>query len=177
MLLQNNDNALKTKTEPRSLQKHLSRQEIVKVYKITWTANDWSLQRDIPIVIIPSSFTQILSIDCSNTIGISDELYRLWVLFRHTKDPDRIQNFSSFASTNSILFCGEGNQATTRVAFTPIIPHLATDRNTINIAMVTFQNVLIKRDLIAHLVSRFACNTRVIDDASSNPPVSNVKSL
>ena len=128
-------------------------------------------------IIIPSSFTQILSIDCSNTIGISDELYRLWVLFRHTKDPDRIQNFSSFASTTSILFCGEGNQATTRVAFTPIIPHLATDRNTINIAMVTFQNVLIKRDLIAHLVSRFACNTRVIDDASSNPPVSNVKSL
>ena len=98
MLLQNNDNALKTKTEPRSLQKHLSRREIVKVYKITWTVNDWSLQRDIPIVIIPSSFTQILSIDCSNTIGISDELYRLWVLFRHTKDPDRIQNFSSFAS-------------------------------------------------------------------------------
>ena len=30
---------------------------------------------------------------------------------------------------------------------------------------------------IAHLVSRFACNTRVIVDASSNPPVSNVKSL
>ena len=30
---------------------------------------------------------------------------------------------------------------------------------------------------LAHLVSRLACNTRVIDDASSNPPVSNVKSL
>ena len=30
---------------------------------------------------------------------------------------------------------------------------------------------------LAHLVSRFACNTRVIDDASSNPPVSNDKSL
>ena len=30
---------------------------------------------------------------------------------------------------------------------------------------------------VAHLVSRFACNTRVIVDASSNPPVSNVKSL
>ena len=30
---------------------------------------------------------------------------------------------------------------------------------------------------LAHLVSRFACNTRVIVDASSNPPVSNVKSL
>ena len=30
---------------------------------------------------------------------------------------------------------------------------------------------------ISHLVSRFACNTRVIIDASSNPPVSNVKSL
>ena len=27
------------------------------------------------------------------------------------------------------------------------------------------------------LVSRFACNTRVIVDASSDPPVSNVKSL
>ena len=30
---------------------------------------------------------------------------------------------------------------------------------------------------IAHLVSRFACNTRVIVDVSLNPPVSNVKSL
>ena len=30
---------------------------------------------------------------------------------------------------------------------------------------------------LAHLVSRFACNTRVIVDASSNSPVSNVKSL
>ena len=29
----------------------------------------------------------------------------------------------------------------------------------------------------AHLVRRFACNTRVIVDASSNPPVSHVKSL
>ena len=30
---------------------------------------------------------------------------------------------------------------------------------------------------LAHLVSLFACNTRVIVDASSNPLVSNVKSL
>ena len=30
---------------------------------------------------------------------------------------------------------------------------------------------------LAHLVSRFACNTRVIVDVSLNPPVSNVKSL
>ena len=30
---------------------------------------------------------------------------------------------------------------------------------------------------LAHLVSRFACNTRVIVDASSNPPVSRLKLL
>ena len=30
---------------------------------------------------------------------------------------------------------------------------------------------------LAHLVSRFACVTSVIVDASSNPPVPNVKSL
>ena len=30
---------------------------------------------------------------------------------------------------------------------------------------------------LAHLVSRFACNTRVIVDASSNTPVSDVKPL
>ena len=30
---------------------------------------------------------------------------------------------------------------------------------------------------LAHLVSRFACNTRVIVDASSNPPVSHLKLL
>ena len=48
-----------------------------------------------------------------------------------------------------------------------------------------FYNVFISRIRVqmrklmwlAHLVSRFACNTRVIVDASSNPPVSNVKSL
>ena len=28
---------------------------------------------------------------------------------------------------------------------------------------------------LAHLVSRFACNTRVIVDASSSPPVSRIK--
>ena len=50
---------------------------------------------------IPSSFITTLPIDWSNTIGTSDELYRLWVLFRHTKDPDRIQNIPSFAATNS----------------------------------------------------------------------------
>ena len=40
-------------------------------------------------------------------------------------------------------------------------------------------NSIIHSELLtlAHLVSRFACNTRVIVDASSNPPVSNVKSL
>ena len=32
-------------------------------------------------------------------------------------------------------------------------------------------------EALAHLISRFACNTRVIVDASSNPPVSHVKSL
>ena len=31
--------------------------------------------------------------------------------------------------------------------------------------------------LLAHLVCRFACNTRVIVDASSNPPVSRLKLL
>ena len=31
--------------------------------------------------------------------------------------------------------------------------------------------------LLAHLVSRFACNTRVILDASLNPPVSRLKLL
>ena len=30
---------------------------------------------------------------------------------------------------------------------------------------------------LAHLVSRFACNARVIVDASSNPPVSRLKLL
>ena len=30
---------------------------------------------------------------------------------------------------------------------------------------------------LAHLVSRFTCNARVLVDASSNPPFSNVKSL
>ena len=30
---------------------------------------------------------------------------------------------------------------------------------------------------LAHLVSWFACNTKVLVDASSNPPLSNVKSL
>ena len=30
---------------------------------------------------------------------------------------------------------------------------------------------------LAHLVSRFACDTRVIVDASSNPPVSRLKLL
>ena len=28
---------------------------------------------------------------------------------------------------------------------------------------------------LAHLVSRFPCNTKVIDDASSSPPVSRIK--
>lgn len=68
---------------------------------------------------IHSSFIPTLLIDWSNTIGASDELCRQWVLFRHTKDPDRIQNIPSFAATNIILHCGEENQATTRVAFPP----------------------------------------------------------
>ena len=34
-----------------------------------------------------------------------------------------------------------------------------------------------KCQTLEHLVSRVGCNTRVIVDASSNPPVSNVKSL
>ena len=96
---------------------------------------------------IPSSFIPTLPIDWSNTIGTSDGLYRLWVLLRHTKDPDRIQNLSSFAATNSIVLCGEGNQATTCVAFTPIIPHPATDRNTITATVVNFQDVLSQKGL------------------------------
>ena len=52
---------------------------------------------------IRSSFISTLQIDWSNTIGTSGELYRLWVHFRHTKDPNRIQNIPSFAATNSIL--------------------------------------------------------------------------
>ena len=96
---------------------------------------------------IPSSCTPTLPIDWSNTIGTSDELYRFWVLFRHSKDPDRIQNIPSCAATNNTLLRGEGNQATMRVAFTPIIPHLATDRSTINTAMVNFQDVLGQKGL------------------------------
>ena len=39
------------------------------------------------------------------------------------------------------------------------------------------QSLFWVESLLAHLVSRFACNTTVIVDTSSNPPVSNVKSL
>ena len=97
---------------------------------------------------IPHSFIPTLPIDWSNTFGTSDELYRLWVLFYHTKDPDKIQNIPSFAATNSIIHCDEGNQITTLVSLNPIIPDAATDRNTINTAMVNFQDVLSQKHFI-----------------------------
>ena len=90
---------------------------------------------------ISSSFIPALPIDWNSTVDALDELYRLWVLFRHMKDPDRIQKTRSFAATNNILLCGEGNQATTRVVFTSIVPH------PVNTAMVNFQDVLSQKGL------------------------------
>ena len=45
---------------------------------------------------------------------------------------------------------------------------------------IFFPDISVKEDvesLTRHLISRFACNTRMIVDASSNPPVCNVKLL
>ena len=38
----------------------------------------------------------------------------------------------------------------------------------------TTNNILVIMGWLAHLISRFACNTRLIIDASSSPPVSHV---
>ena len=148
MLFQNNDNpyedqevaAFSTKTVFEQTGTCRSLKDIMDCQRLKFT------NKPFDEATIPSSFIPTLPIDWSNTIGASDELCCLWVLFCHRKDPDRIQNIPSFTATNIILLCGEKNQAATRVAFPPIIPHPATDCNTINTAMVNFQNVLCQKE-------------------------------
>ena len=56
-------------------------------------------------------------------------------------------NISSFAATDSLLHSSSEKRPVTRIAFTPIIPHPATEFNTIHTAMVNYQDVLKQKGL------------------------------
>ena len=89
MLFRNNDNLsedheiapFSTKTVFEQAENCRSLEDIMDCQRLKFT------NRHSDRATIPSSFIPTLPIDWSNTIGTSDELYRLRVLFCHTKDP------------------------------------------------------------------------------------------
>ena len=103
---------------------------------------------------IPSSFVPNAPVNWTDEINSAEEQYLMWGLGRYLKKdivPNvltcQTPNIPSFAATNSLLHSSSDKRPVTRIAFTPIIPHPATEFNTIHTVMVNYQDVLKQNDL------------------------------
>ena len=83
----------------------------------------------------------------------ASEMYKIWLLTRHlvkSSVPELSNNkvssgVPSFIAANNLLETNHGS--ITRAAFTPTIPYLVTEYDTINTAMINFQDVLLLKGL------------------------------
>ena len=73
----------------------------------------------------------------------------MWVITRHiTKSEVSSQKsfgIPSFSAVNSLLMID--TRPLMHIAFTPIIPHPATDFDTIHTSMINFQDVILQKEL------------------------------
>ena len=116
----------------RKLPEILSCQTLIK-------AQRGQLRGTVPDKFTSASLTEI-SIDT-----ISD--YSLWSLIRCTAKEDSnelIKGIHSFSSVNSLL--NDTTVTPTNIAFTPILPYLATDYDSIYTTMINFLDVLRQKE-------------------------------
>ena len=95
---------------------------------------------------ISNSFNPSWQVDLQHIIKNLYKHYEMWINARYFSNSDNSRNKSqcipSFSATNSFL--QNMQPQITRIAFTPIIPHPATDYDTIYIVMKNFQDVLLR---------------------------------
>ena len=82
-------------------------------------------------------------IDFSNICKQSSKEHRLWVLTRHIQPGASM--IPSFPAINSLL--SVNSHCITKCAFLPILPHPATEADTIYTTMINFQDVLKQKKL------------------------------
>ena len=92
---------------------------------------------------IPESFLPSEKVDYSYITKASTKEHRLWVLARYLHPGSA--NIPSFPATKSLL-TADGHSLT-KCAFTPILPHPATEADTIYTTMINFQDVLKQKHL------------------------------
>ena len=92
---------------------------------------------------IPNSFIPSRPADLQDIINNSDIRYETWINARYFSNSDNSRKshcIPSFSASNSFLH--DMQPQITTIAFTPIIPHPATDYDTIYTVMKNFQDVL-----------------------------------
>ena len=94
---------------------------------------------------IPATFSVGTQIDLSGKKRELEMQHMLWILARYLENSssDDDHNVPSFAAVKSLL--DTSSCSATRCAFTPILPHPATEYDTIFTTMINFQDVLRQR--------------------------------
>ena len=92
---------------------------------------------------IPANFKPAQPPDSNHICMKSQSHYENWLTTRYfSKKIEEIENIPSFSAMNSFLH--DTSATKTKVAFTPILPYIATEYNTIHTVMCNFQDVLQK---------------------------------
>ena len=92
---------------------------------------------------IPANFKPAQPPDSNHICMKSQSHYENWLTTRYfSKKIEEIENIPSFSAMNSFLH--DTSATKTKVAFTPILPYIATEYNTIDTVMCNFQDILQK---------------------------------
>ena len=123
-------------TDKRTLEHMLDCQKLIRSGK-------FGKRDEIPVDFKPNE----LNLD-NDVHVLSQQQYDTWVALRYIQiDPTsiRVQSIPLFTALNSLL--SDNIKTVTRYVFTPIIPHPATEFDTIHTCMKNFQDVLIQKGL------------------------------
>ena len=101
---------------------------------------------------IPNTYKVSSGYDFQKTLESADLLYKTWVMSRYVTKSGPLSLLStastkvpSFRAANSILEIN--SKLVTRMAFTPILPHPATEYDSIFTSMINFQDVLLQKSI------------------------------
>ena len=91
---------------------------------------------------IPADFQPKLPPDMTQIIDRSKSHYETWVASRYFSNKTN-QSFPSFSAVNS--FFQDTSTRKTKIAFTPILPYVATEYDTTDTVMCNFQDLLFQK--------------------------------
>ena len=93
---------------------------------------------------IPANFKLAQPPDLNHICKKSQSHYETWLTTRYFSNKiGEIENIPSFSAMNSFLH--DTSATKTKIAFTPILPYVATEYATIQIIMCNFQDVLLPK--------------------------------